>query len=72
VRPNLAAIGIGVTNHRNGRHRTVTLQKTPANSVTGVTSAAADEPFDLADLPDDDIGDEPRQPSLAASLGELR
>jgi hypothetical protein len=68
VRPNLAAIGIGVTNHRNGRHRTVILQKAPGN---GVTSAPEDEPFDLADLPDDGMEDEPRQPSLAASLGEL-
>jgi hypothetical protein len=71
VRPNLAAIGIGVINHRNGRHRTVTLQKTPADSVTGVTSGTEVELFDLADLPDDESDDEPRQPSLAASLGEL-
>jgi len=68
VRPNLAAVGIAITTHRDGRHRVISIQKAPANGVTVVPD---DEPFDLANLPDDDMEDEPRQPSLAASLGEL-
>ncbi len=71
VRPNLAAVGITISRRRDGTHRVITLQKAPAVSVTGVTSAPDDEPFDLSDLPDDGTDNDLRQPSLTASLGEV-
>jgi hypothetical protein len=72
VRPNLAAVGIAVATRRDGRRRVVTIRKTPANSVTCVTSVAGDEEMlDLATLPDDATEDSIQGASQIASLGEF-
>lgn len=72
VMPNLAAVGIAVAMRRDGRRRVVTIRKTPANSVTCVTSVAEDEePLDLAGLPDDATVGDLEEASPTASLGEF-
>jgi len=71
VRPNLAAVGIGITMRRSGRHRVVVILKAP---TSGVTSAASDRStegtHDHAGVLHGAAAEASRGPSPTASPGE--